>query len=207
MLGKRIVLLIILAISVYHLNAQEKNKLTVTLETGLLISPDFENLGLVLQLEPKLKINANSVIGLRYGFAINSRAIKNYNSFEYNTDGESFSSVISITPTFDYYFYKNQSSFNPYLGAGLGYYVLKDMEISRPVINTDADVFNGSIKNQFGFLIRSGFETGKLRLSLEYNFIPKAEINISNGDVVGAINDSYFGITLGLIIGGGKRSK
>ncbi len=65
----------------------------------------------------------------------------------------------------------------------------------------------GSVNNQVGFLLRGGFELGKTRLGLEYNFIPKADIEIPNGQIIGTVDNSYFGLSIGFTIGGGKSSK
>lgn len=48
-------------------------------------------------------------------------------------------------------------------------------------------------KNQLGALLRAGFDINKIRLGLEYNFKPKADIKIPNGQTPGSVNNSYFG--------------
>lgn len=190
----------------FNLNAQEKNKVTLGIETGLLISPNLENLGLLLNLEPKFRVGENSSIGLRLSIGVNSRNVQEEDSFQYNIDQSIGSGVYSIAPTYDYYFNKAENTIRPFLGLGLGYYFLNDQDASRsPIVNPDTDVFKVAVRNKFGFLVRSGFEVAKLRFGLEYNLIPKANITIENGQTLGAINDSYFGISVGLTIGGGKN--
>lgn len=61
------------------------------------------------------------------------------------------------------------------------------------------------MNDQLGFLFRTGFDTGKLRLGFEYNLVPKADINTPNGELIANVNDSYFGVTIGFHNGDGKN--
>ena len=55
---------------------------------------------------------------------------------------------------------------------------------------------------QIGFLIRGGFELGKVRCALEYNFVPKITVKSPNGKKrIATVDSSYLGMSLGLIIG------
>jgi hypothetical protein len=51
-------------------------------------------------------------------------------------------------------------------------------------------------------LIRGGIELGKFRLALEYNLIPKSDLEIGE-----SIDNSYFGASIGFFVGGGKWKK
>ena len=48
-------------------------------------------------------------------------------------------------------------------------------------------------------MIRGGIELGKLRLAFEYNIIPKTDFESG-----GSISNSYFGVSIGFYVGGGK---
>ncbi len=62
----------------------------------------------------------------------------------------------------------------------------------------------GSVKNQLGLLLRGGLEIGNTRYGIAYNFIPKAAIKIPNGQIIGTINNSYLGLSIGFKLGGRK---
>lgn len=106
--------------------------------------------------------------------------------------------VISLMPTFDYYL--NDNFTHPYFGIGLGYYLFSSVIIANPSEN----VTEGTVNNQLGLLLRGGIEWGKTRIGLEYNFIPKANIKIPNGEVIGTVDYSYLRMSIGFTIGGGK---
>lgn len=177
--------------------SQESN-LTLRIEPGFLLLSESENLGLLLNIEPNIKISHNTLIGLRFGIALNSQKFENNNSSQFFIDERNDNAVISFMPTFDYYL--SYHNFRPYVGLGLGYYVVSQIVIDNP----SEGVSDGSVKNQVGLLLRGGFEFGKTRLGLEYNFSPKADIEISTGKIIGKVDNSYFGISIGFKIGGGK---
>ncbi len=55
-------------------------------------------------------------------------------------------------------------------------------------------------------LLRAGLESDKLILGVEYNFVPKANVELPDGEVAGTVDKSYFGLSVGLAIGARKRS-
>ena len=67
-------------------------------------------------------------------------------------------------------------------------------------------ILDGSIKNQLGLLLRGGVELRNTRISLEYNLIPTADIQIDNGEVVGTVKNTYLGLSFGFTIIGRKSS-
>ncbi|GAA4272512.1 hypothetical protein U6A24_09810 [Aquimarina gracilis] len=64
---EKLLLLLIISFCLLSLNAQVK----LRIEPGVLLDTDSENLGLLLNIEPKVKASENVVIGLRLGIAIN----------------------------------------------------------------------------------------------------------------------------------------
>ncbi len=109
-----------------------------------------------------------------------------------------------MAATFDQYLGQANSKFQPFIGGGLSYYKLSGVSDiatqDNPNVNFTSDT---KIKGQIGLLLRGGFESGKFRLGLEYNFIPKSDLQIPNGEILGRVKDSYFGVSLGFTFGGG----
>jgi len=85
------------------------------------------------------------------------------------------------------------------------------------VIGNSSEVFKISVNNQVGFLLRGGldlpkFIIGRVDLSkfsvgLEFNYIPMVDAEISNGEVVGTLNNSNIALAIGYTIGLRKSSK
>ena len=193
---KKKLFLLTLLFGLTNLSAQVK----LRIEPGFLQKTESDNLGLMLNVEPNIQISKNSVIGLRFGLALNPQKFENNDSSQFVFDEMNDNAVISFMPTFDYYLNDNYT--RPYFGAGLGYYLFSSVIIANPSEN----VTEGSVNNQLGLLLRGGLEWGKTKIGLEYNFIPKADIEIPNGEIIGTVDNSYFGISIGFLIGGGKSS-
>ncbi|MEN1785405.1 MAG: hypothetical protein AAGF77_09720 [Bacteroidota bacterium] len=170
-------------------------------EPGLPLWTTSENLGLLINAEPNLRISSNGIIGLRFGVGLNIQKFENNFSSQYSFDQQNDNAIISFIPTFDYYF--NHNYIRPYAGLGISYCVISSVILESP----SREVPEGSVNNQLEFLFRSGFEVGKTRIGLEYNFIPRADIKVPNGQIIGTVNYSYFGVTIGFNIGKGKNTK
>ena len=193
--GRKWILLLFL--SVWFLgNSQTK----LRVEPGLLIKTQSENLGLSFNVEPHLEVSTRSVIGLRFGIAVNSQEFETISGTRFFIDEENDNAVISFVPTFDYYL--NYAPTRPYLGVGVGYYLLSTVDVSQGI----ETILDGSIKNQLGLLLRGGVELRNTRISLEYNLIPTADIQINNGEVVGTVKNTYLGLSFGFTIIGRKSS-
>ncbi|WP_378172401.1 hypothetical protein [Aquimarina sp. SS2-1] len=175
-------------------NSYTQPKLRI--EPGILLATESDNLGLLFNTEPHIKISENMLIGLRFGIAINPQKIEIDNSASFFVDDLDDNAIISFLPTFDYYL--NDKQYCPYVGIGLGYYIFNNIDVS---MNGTSEILEGSVNNQPGFLVRGGLEIGKTRLGLEYNFIPEADIEIQKGQVIGTIDNSYVGLSIGFTIG------
>ena len=215
---KKAILLFVFLLGLFDVSAQKESNVKLKIETGILGDWYEGNIvfnAFFLHVEPKLKTSKNTIIGLRIGTTINSQALENSDpqQFYINNNYTLGNVAISLIPTFDFYFIKNK--FRPYLGLGLGYYFLttpKDVFVS----GNFTDAVNLSINNQIGFLLRGGldlrkFKVGKIDLSnfivgLELNYLPKANIEIPNGQKVGTINYSNIILSLGYLFGKGKSS-
>jgi outer membrane protein X len=181
--------------------SQEEGKFRVGLDLGYTV-PSNGGGGILFSLEPKYNLKDNMNVGLRIGAAAMVRDV--------NTDGGGTTSAKisangSYVGTYDYYFNKSGSSFVPYIGGGAGYYSIANVEFD----DVDESSSNAALdaSGKMGGLIRGGFEWGKFRMGIEYNLVPKSELQDLSGTKVGSISNSYLGIHLGFYVGGGKWGK
>ncbi len=214
---KTIVFFIISLFYFFNLSAQEAGNINLKIETGILydwVGGRIYLSGPFLNIEPKLKTSRKTVIGLRFGAALNTQAIlplsptrfQINNDFDNNGNG-----VLSLIPTLDYYF--TPKKIRPYLGLGIGYYFLNT---SKKVfaLRNPGEMLQLSVNNQIGFLLRGGFNLHKLIIGksdlskfivgLEFNYIPKTEVQISDGQIIGRIDNSNIALSVGYIIGNKK---
>jgi outer membrane protein W len=187
------------------IQAQEKDKFRVGFDFGYAFADKTD--GFSINMEPKYNISDNMNVGLRLKTSLLFKNIVISDKNEIiNLEASVNSSVIG---TFDYY-YRTNSKFNPYLGAGVGYTYLENVKVENQNALTSTFVLDA--KNSFVVMGRVGFELGKFRMGLEYNYIPDSTmINRVVGTfpfqtVVtdGKINNSYFVASLGFYLGGGK---
>lgn len=171
---KKLLVITFFIFGIMSINAQEKGKFRVGLDLGGVFSQGEG--GLLVSIEPKYSLTDNSNLGLRLGAATEISGII--------ADGSS-----SVLGTYDYYFNNENSSFSPFLGAGLGLYFYERVSLFG----------SNSSETKFGSLIRGGAELGKFRIALEYNILPKT--NYESGE---SVKNSYFGASLGFYVGGGK---
>jgi len=215
--------LLIVFFCLFNLNAQTESNIDLKIETGFLwdwVEGRMYFSGPFLNLEPKLKTSKNTFIGLRFGAAINTQRILTadhlqfYINNEFYNGGNGNNAIISLIPTFDYYFKENNA--RPYLGLGLGYYSLSSSKQGF-VIGNDNEPFELSVENQIGFLIRGGinlqnvvvgrFDLSRITIGVEYNYIPTADVSISNGQKIGTILNSNIALSFGYLIGASKKLK
>lgn len=187
---------------ILNANAQLKSQMKLSIETGPIILSDSENLSFFLNIEPKLKATENTLIGLRIGATINSQSIQNDNPDAFFIFDEADNGAISFVPTFDYRF--SEGDFRPYLGIGLGYYLLASyVEVQELGPDNPRDELTDvQVDNKVGVLLRGGLEIGRLRLGAEYNFIPKADLKMPNGAKIGTVDNSYLALVVGYTIWG-----
>ncbi len=197
---KKIILLLLLALTFTNGYSQEKGKFRVGLDLGFV--PASGGGGGMLSIEPKLNIKDNMNVGLRIGGAAVVRDLV-------TTDNEEFTAKVagisSFVGTYDYYFHKSGSSFAPYVGGGIGYYSLANVEVDDS--SAESEELDPAVSGVFGGLIRGGFEWSGFRMGLEYNFIPDSDIENIGGEKVGTAKNAYLGIHIGFFVGGGKWGK
>jgi hypothetical protein len=155
--------------------------------------------GVLFAVEPKYSVISNLAIGLRMEGAVVAR----FNGYDDNGDlmDVSVKAAGSYLATGDYYF-KDNYSFRPFVGAGAGIFSLASVEVN----STSGEVSEGS---KFGGMVRGGFELSHFRFGIEYNIVPKTKFDgyNENGDPTTGLtsNNSYIGIKLGVCIGGGHK--
>ncbi len=171
------------------------------MDLGLAV-PNGGGIGGVLNLEPKVNIKENMNVGLRFGVAGLAKDVTYFDITE-DYEGE-ISANASITGTFDYYFHKGGSRVAPFVGAGFGYFALSSIEVDSGDFD-DPDAF-GNLEADFEWapMIRAGLELSKFRMAVEYNFVPKSNLQNTEGDIIGEAINQYFAFTLGFYVGGGR---
>lgn len=200
MTKKLIVFLVGLFAFANTLFAQEEGMFRVGMDLGYTV-PSSGGGGLLFYLEPKYNIQDNLNIGLRFGTAAMVRDLVYYDITDEITGKISANASVALTA--DYYFNTPGKNFAPFLGGGLSYMNFASLEWDSDI---DDEILVGAfdIKYALAPFLRGGFETGKFRLSLDYNFVPKSEIINSQGAVIGESGNSYLGIAIGFYVGGGK---
>lgn len=196
---KKIVLSIIVLLLFTSVYSQKEGGFRVGLDFGFV--PASGGGGAMFSIEPKYNLKDNMNVGLRIGLAGIARDIQDNSN---QTSTAKVAASTSFVGTYDYYFHKSGSSFAPYVGAGLGYYSLANIEVNDSANSTD---INPSVTGVFGGLVRAGFEWGKFRMGVEYNLLPDSDLENLNGDKIGTAANKYVAIHLGFYLGGGKWGK
>lgn len=199
---KKIILLTFLFVAFANTYSQEKGKFRVGLDLGYV--PAGGGGGGMFSIEPKFNIKDNMNVGLRMGIAGVVRDLVSADNEEFTAE---VAGIGSFVGTYDYYFHKSGSgsSFAPYIGGGVGYFSLANVEVDDS--NVDDAELDPSVSGVFGGLIRGGIEWAGFRMGLEYNFIPDSDIEDLNGVKVGTAKNAYLGIHIGFFVGGGKWGK
>jgi outer membrane protein W len=152
--------------------------------------------GFVGAIEPKYALMDQFSIGLRLETALVARGIEEVGS---STSGNSYnfdlSAVRSYALTGEYYLGTNKSRFFAGIGAGLFQYTKANVTTTPTTTTRNSDI---EAYNKFGVVPRIGAELGHFRLAVEYNFIPKHEVNGTS------LNNNYFSFKIGAFIGGGQ---
>lgn len=213
---KTILSLTILLSSFVNLSAQKEQTIKLKVEAGLNWKPAERNAiwdwGQIYGLEVKLKTSENTFIGLRIQANENFQINEKYKPAQFFIDNDikinyfeaTSGTQISFVPTFDYYFSGNR--IQPYLGAGIGYYMLAP-PLKFLQNSTTPGVLETTVGNQLGLLVRGGIDIGKISVGLEFNYILEADIKIPSGLVIGTVNDSFIALLIGYSFGLRKRLK
>jgi hypothetical protein len=194
---KKIILFAIVVLAFANGYSQEEGKFRVGLDFGYV--PAGGGGGGLLSLEPKYNITDNMNVGLRIGGAAVVRDLVANDNEEFTAKVAGIGSYVG---TYDYYFHKSGSSFAPYVGGGVGYYTLANVEVDDS--SADSEEITPGVSGVMGGLIRGGFEWGGFRMGLEYNFLPDSDLEDVDGNKVGTAKNAYVGFSIGFFVGGGK---
>lgn len=193
---KRVSLIILSLCAVVIVNAQEFKPFKVDISTGYAIpSGKGAKGGVLFAIEPKYAVMDALSLGLRMEAAVMARGY-DLN----NTNGDASVDVkaaASYVLTGDYYFSSN--TVRPFAGAGIGLFSLAA---------ASADETNGGVataKSKFGGLLRVGAEISHFRVGIEYNLVGKTDLKDASNATIGSSKNSYIGIKIGGVIGGGRK--
>lgn len=180
--------------------SQAEGKFRVGLDFGYATPLKDGAGGPSFSIEPKYNIKDNMSVGLRIGGVAIARDVK--------SSGQTIDCKLSANGnyvgTLDYYFNGSGKSFVPYVGAGIGYYSIANIELKDTTSINKKEVKG---EGKIGGLLRIGFEWTKFRMGVEYNIVPKSDMKDTAGVNLGTVSNSYFGIHAGFFIGGGKWGK
>jgi outer membrane protein W len=91
-------------------------------------------------------------------------------------------------------YYLNNNNFRPFVGLGLGIMGSAAMTVDTDENQNLTDVNIGA-KNNFGALVRAGFDYKHFRTTLSYNY----------GGKVAGYTHHFIGLSVGFYIGGGRK--
>ena len=181
---KKTLTILVLALCVSMVgHAQEYKPFQLYFGLGF-ASPSGGGVGVLIDLEPSYRVNDQIAVGLRFESAAMAKSLTP------DIDAK-ISAVGSYTVNARYYL--GESSFRPYVGAGLGLYALGTVEADISTGGASAATVDAGTK--FGFYPRVGFDFGHLNVNLDYNIVGKSD----------DIKNSYMGIRLGFFLFGGKK--
>ncbi|MDF9795021.1 opacity protein-like surface antigen [Catalinimonas alkaloidigena] len=147
--------------------------------------------GILVDLEPAYRINDDIAVGLRIESAVMAKI---------SPDGTEASASANGSYTVNGQYYLTSSKVRPYVGAGVGVYMLAAVSAS----DTNAEVGGGS---EIGFYPRLGLDIGNFNINIDYNIISSSESVMADGSgtTTGKIKNSYMGIRIGGYMFGGRR--
>lgn len=158
--------------------------------------------GVLFAVEPKYAVIPNLAVGLRLELAAMARITGRDASG--GVEEAEVKAASSYLITGDYYF-TNNYSFRPFVGAGAGLYGVAGG--SANVNNPDAGEVGAS--SRFGGMLRGGAELRHFRFGVEYNMVGDSKYTVVNSGGITSeqvtAKNSYLGIKLGVCIGGGPR--
>lgn len=168
--------------------AQEQGRIRGSLNAGAAIPSG--GFGMVVDGQIGYNIQDNMNVGVRWGGAA-----------MFMTDLEDRIQVgmnSNFLGTFTYFLHNGgRSRFAPFAGGGLGVYTVAAAAVGT-VAGAEAD-----LGPRFGGMLTAGFEAGRFRMALEYNLVDSSPVNIG-GISDTSIRNSYFAITAGFVLGGGR---
>ncbi len=206
MLRSTLLLLHSLFICCFSLNAQERANTEIGVEAGVRLLSKARNVGLFLNAEPRLRVSSHASVGLRLSVTVNMQSYENADDTRYLIDEEFDDGFLSAVATFQYQWNERRVFrklfFRPYLGLGMGpYLIANSVEVfDVSTIPPPDKSFEVPVNYKIGFLVRGGIQLRKSRLGLEYNLIPRSDVQLQSGSAIGTVNSSYLGLFVGFTI-------
>lgn len=180
--------------------SQQAGRFRYQMDLGTAVPKDG-GIGAIVNIEPQVLAMDNLAIGMRMGVAGLAKDIVYYDIPD-DYDGE-IGANVSVLATANYYFNFGKGNVAPYVGAGFGYYGLSNIDIEETNIDED-EIENLEAAFAWAPMVRAGVELNKFRIGVEYNFVPKSNLQNVGGDVIGQATNEYFAFTLGFFVGGGR---
>jgi len=180
--------------------SQQAGKFRYQMDFGTAVPKDG-GIGAIVNIEPQILVMDNLAVGMRMGVAGLAKDIVYYDIPD-DYDGE-IGANLSVLATANYYFNFGEGRVAPYIGGGFGYYGLSNIDIEETDIDEE-DIENLEADFAWAPMVRAGVELNKFRIGLEYNFVPKSNLQNVGGDVIGQATNEYFAFTLGFFVGGGR---
>ena len=191
---KKITFSILFLFAIAIANAQTFKPFKVDLSTGYAIpSGKGAKGGILFALEPKYAVMDALSVGLRLEGAVMARGRSTDNAEEIEVDVKASASYLA---TADYYF--SNSTVRPFAGAGVGLFSLAGAS------GDEDNVGVSGASSKFGGMLRAGAEIGHFRIGVEYNLVGNTDLKDATNQTIGTAKNSYIGIKLGAVIGGGR---
>ena len=191
---KKITFSILFLFAIAIANAQTFKPFKVDLSTGYAIpSGKGAKGGILFALEPKYAVMDALSVGLRLEGAVMARGRSTDNAEEIEVDVKASASYLA---TADYYF--SNSTVRPFAGAGVGLFSLAGAS------GDEDNVGVSGASSKFGGMLRAGAEIGHFRIGVEYNLVGNTDLKDASNQTIGTAKNSYIGIKLGAVIGGGR---
>ena len=192
----KILLMVCFVLIATNASSQVKGKWRGGVDMGWGFISPVAGSGTILSYIPTtdLNIGYNLTKNMNVGFKAGWGGVMLVNRYHYlgNTN-------CNFTGTYTYYFGKRTNLFIPFVGGGLGVYVLFPYHKKE---------------TKFGGFLSTGFEIGKFRFAANCELILPTKVVHYYYDEWGTdkeenikIKNSYFSVTVGFYIGGGNRKK
>ena len=155
-------------------------------------------------------LNKNMTVGIKVGANLGDALTFNYDDYPYKQIF-SFTDILNFTGTYTYYFGTRTNLVVPFIGGGLGLYVMK----TRYDVHIPDYLFNRSDLSpvdKLGGFFTAGVEIGKFRVSARYDLLPVTTVTLysydgSSPSITEKLKNNYVSVNVGFYIGGGNRKK
>jgi hypothetical protein len=185
------------------LSAQEAGLFKGSIEFGPIIGP---NLGAAISIEPKYNLTQKSNVGIRLELpGFNGRDVSLDSPDDY-TIGDSGFGGFFVATTYEYYFGKTGSAFQPFVGGGFGYFRMNG-EVELFDRQEQQNLISATSRGTIGALAKLGFEWGKFRYGFAFTYVPDTDLVLADGSIIGQSRDYYVHFYIGLTVFGGKWKK